>query len=365
MDTNWWTDSGKIQDTYTWNKKHETTFGYDLAKLYDNGVDADDKNERIKKQGAYLQHNWTIVPALSAQLGVRYEDVNILVTNNGQVKGRPDLVERAWDQFMPKSFLTYKMDDLATWLRDTSLSAGVSKIWRAPDFHGDYDPQGRPAGIYLEPEHGMGYDLILNRRLVKDISIKFDYSFYDIEDFMASNSSYAKFSAASAGRNRYSDYSINLDEVYRHGIDVDLGGHIIDELSFHLSYSWQKFENQGDEPAGQTELDQRASHRVCAGLRYDVLADTALLLDYTYQSDETIKISEEVSENVWDFREVQNDAYNTVDFAIQQKLPAVKGFLKDAMVTVYVKNIFDKEYFDTTGFPASDRTFGTTLTLSF
>jgi len=364
MDTDWWQEAAKIQDEYAWSDSHSTIVGYDLAKLYDNGLN-NDKTERVKKQGAYLQHTWNIVPSLSARLGVRYEDVAILVTNQGQIKGRPDLVERNWDEFMPKSFVTWKMDDLADWLHDTTLSAGISKIWRAPDFHGDYNPQGRPAGVYLEPEHGMGYDLILGRRLVKDISMKVNYSFYDIEDYIATNSEFAKNSGADAGRNRYSDYTINLEEVYRHGIDIDLGGHIVDQLSFNLSYSWQDFDNRGDEPSGQTDLDQRAAHRISAGLRYDLLANTALLLDYSYQGDETIKVSEEVAEDVWDFREVKNDAAHTVDFAVQQKIPAIRGFLQDALVTVYVKNLSDEEYFDATGFPAADRTFGTTLTLSF
>jgi iron complex outermembrane receptor protein len=364
MDTDWWTDSAKIMDDYRWNKEHATIIGYDFAKMYDNGVD-DEKTERIKKQGAFLQHTWDILPSFQAQVGARYEDVDIMVTNQGQVKGRPDLVYRSFDQIMPKAFFTWKMDEMAAWLRDTLLSAGVSRIWRAPDYHGDYNPQGKPTGIYMEPEHGMGYDLILSRRLVKDIAIKFDASFYDIEDYMAYNSSYAKYSDASAGYYRYSDYMVNLEEVYRYGLDIDLSGHITDQLSFNLSYSWQDFDNRGDEPAGETELDQRAAHRISAGLRYEILANTALQLDYTFQSDETIEVSEEVADDVWDFREVDNDAYHTVDFAVEQKLPFVKGWLKDAIVTVYVKNILDEEYFDTTGFPASGRTVGTTLTLSW
>jgi hypothetical protein len=58
------------------------------------------------------------------------------------------MVERQWDEWLPKSFLTFELDDLAAVLRDTSLSFGVSRIWRAPDYHGDYNPQGRSA------EHG-------------------------------------------------------------------------------------------------------------------------------------------------------------------------------------------------------------------
>jgi len=362
MDTDWWQESAKIQDTYDWNEKHSTIFGYDIARLFDDGLN-DEKTERIKKQGAYVQHTWKVIPSFEAQLGMRYEDVGIAVTNS-YVPGYPEVVDRDFDAFVPKSFFTWKMDELAAWLRDTSVSAGVSRIWRAPDYHGDYNPQGRPAGITLDEEHGMGYDLVFNRRLVKDIALKLNFSFYDIEDFIATNSTYAKYSDASAGSLRYSDYKINLDEVYRYGIDVDLGGHITDQLSFNLSYSWQDFDNQGDEPAGQTELDQRAAHRVVAGLQYDLLANTTLMLDYTFQSDETIEVSEEVAEDVWDFREVDNDAYHTVNFAVSQKLYFLDHWLKDPVLTAYLKNIFDEEYYDTSGFPAAGRTIGTTLSFS-
>ncbi len=130
------------------------------------------------------------------------------------------------------------------------------------------------------------------------ISIKINYSFYDIEDYIATNSGYAAYSGGGAGIMRYYDYKINLPEVYRYGIDIGLGGHLLDVLSIYLSYSWQDFENQGNQPAGETELDQRAKHRVSAGLSYQ-LFPTTLMLDYNYQSKEVIEVSEEVAEDVW------------------------------------------------------------------
>ena len=145
-----------------------------------------------------LQHQWGILSSLDLRLGLRYEDVGITVTNFGVITGREDLIDRDWDEIIPKSFLTWKMDQMASWLQDTSLSLGVSKIWRAPDYHGDYNPQGRPAGAWLEPEHGIGYDLVLNRRIWRDIGLKVNYAFYQIKDYIASNSSYAKYSGANA-----------------------------------------------------------------------------------------------------------------------------------------------------------------------
>jgi len=370
LDTTWWSEGVKLQDEIQWLPNHTTTVGFDLAYMYDNGNTLDeDKHQRINKKGGFLQHRWDIVPSLELTLGLRYEYVKIHVSNtaNGveHIAGRGQWIERDWNQFVPKSFLTYKMDELAPWLRDTSLSLGISKIWRAPDYHGDYNPQGRPAGAWLDPEHGVGYDLVFSRRLWRDISFKFNYSFYDIKDYIAGNRTYAQYTGAAAGALRYSDYKINLEEVYRHGIDVEVGGHLMDDLSFYLGYSWQDFDNRGDEPAGETELDQRAEHRVSAGLRYQLFEKTALMLDYYYQSDEVTEVSEEIAPGVWSFEEVEIDAYDTVDFGIEQILCENQGALEKAVLNLYVKNLFNKRYYDTSGYQATDRFFGASLSISF
>jgi outer membrane receptor protein involved in Fe transport len=372
MDTDWWQQGGKIQDEIKWSDNHTSTIGFDTVQLYDDGVD-NEKTERINKNGAFLQHRWAVLPSVDIRLGVRYEDVRIKVTNNGVITGREDIIERNWDEFVPKSFITWKMDQAAPWLRDTSLSLGVSKIWHAPDYHGTYNPQGRPAGAWLDPEHGMGYDLVLNRRLWRDVALKLDYSFYDIKDYIAYNSDYDKYDPRApvseqpsdiAGK-QYSDYVINLEEVHRHGIDLELGGHLTDDLSFYLTYSWQKFYNQGDEPAGETELDKQAEHRVTAGLAYALFEKTTLMLDYYYQSEEITENSEKIADDVWVFTETENPAYSVFDIGVQQLLFKSDRFPKEASLKVYAKNIFDEEYSNASGYPATDRTFGVSLSLSF
>ena len=362
--TSWRQKGGKLQDVYTWSESHESTIGFDMAKMYDG----EDLDERIRKKAVYLQHQWNITPYLGTKLGVRYEDVKIWVSNSqtSGIPNRGEWIERNWDQWVPKSYTTWKMDPMADWLRDTSLSLGISKIWHAPDYHGQYNPQGRPAGAWLEPEHGMGYDLVFNRRLWWDVALMVDYSFYQIEDYIVNNRSYAQYSGASAGELRYSDYKINLEEVYRHGIELSLGGHFFEDLSFYVSYAWQKFENQGDEPAGVTELDDEAEHRVTAGLRYQLFEKTALKLDYYYQSEETQEQSEEIGEDeygdpIYTYREVDNPAYNVFNFAVEQTLIRDQWHMKDVSLQFYIKNLFDEEYYDSRGYPATDQTFGVVL----
>jgi len=342
-ETIWWQHGGRIQDEIRFGENHVTTVGFDMAQMYDNGPG--EKKKRMDNRGGYLQHEWTIMPGLNLTAGLRYEDINVWVQNYNSttgvnyITGRENWIERNWDQFVPKSFLTYELDDISEMLRDTSLSFGVSKIWHAPDYHGVYNGQGIPSGAWLEPEHGIAYDFVFTRRLWNDVNLKMGYAFYEIKDFIASNRNYDKYAPPKSGTYpfqglEYSDYKINLEKVHRHG-------------------------------AGETELDQRAKHRVNAGLRFDLFENTLLMLDYSYQSKEVTEVSEEIAPDEWYFTEVQIDPYHIVDFGIEQTLFKNFGMMKDACLKFYIKNLFDEEYQDARGYPATDRTYGIALSFGF
>jgi iron complex outermembrane receptor protein len=370
--TTWRQHGGKIMDEITWSGDNVTTVGFDMAQLYDGDSTNDDGDKRVDKRGTFLQHRWGIIPALDLKLGLRYEDLQVHVSNNpaSQIPDKGNWIVRRWGEFIPKSFLTWKMDGLGESMRDTTLSAGVSKIWHTPDAHGDYNPQGRPTGAWLEPEHGVGYDLIFTRRLFGDVNVKVDYSFYDINDYFIGNSKYARYSGGSAGNLRYSDYMINLDEVYRYGLETEIDGKITRDLSFYLTYAWQKFENRGDEPAGKDGLDNMAENRISAGLRYKLSGKTTLMLDYLYQSKEVIENSDEITDPVthdvigYSWSEVDNPAHHVFDIGVKQNLYKGGGLLRDATMSVYVKNLFDEDYVNTSGYPATDRTCGASVSLS-
>ena len=373
-ETIWWQDGARIQDKVDFSENHATTVGYEIARLFDNGPDY--KEERVRSQGAYAQHEWTIIPRLHLTAGLRYENVKIRVQNysttGGEyITGRGQWIERAFDDLAPKSFLTYEFDDLSSVLRDTSLSVGVSRIWHAPDYHGVYNGQGIPSGAWLEPEHGIGYDVILERRLFKDMQLKLGYSFYEIKDYIASNRDYDKFDPRGGNRanvpfgQEYKDYKINLEEVHRHGVEVELGGHVLDRLSLYLTYSWQDFVNKGNEPAGEEELDQRAEHRITAGLRYNLLKNTILMLDYRYQSDEVTEVAEEVAPDIYEFTDVQIDPYHVVDIGVEQVLFDDWGPMKRGRLKFFVNNVFDEEYQEASGYPAPDQVYGAALAFGF
>jgi iron complex outermembrane receptor protein len=73
----------------------------------------------------------------------------------------------------------------------------------------------------------------------------------------------------------------------------------------------------------------------------------------------------ELPDEEWYFQQVEIDAYHTFDAGIEQILCKKKGPIEEASLNLYVKNLLNATYYDTSGFPAADRTVGATLRLSF
>ncbi|MCF7853937.1 MAG: TonB-dependent receptor [Candidatus Pacebacteria bacterium] len=364
-----------LQNEFTPVEGHTTTIGFDIYRMYDgygraaNWVAPYDDKQRVDRRAGYIQDKWRITEALTLTAGLRYENTAITVSNWSQssgamyITGRDKWIDRDWQQVIPKSFMTYDLAHLSDVLRDTSLSVGVSRIWHAPDFHGDYNPQGRPAGAWIEPEHGIGYDVVLARRLWRDIEMRLGYSFYRINDYIAYNRTYSEFTPGPGNPVppglEYSDYVVNLDEVHRHGIDLSLDGELTDKLFAYLSYSYQEFYNRGGEPAGETELDDRAKHHLTAGLRYRALPRTELMLDYRFQSEQIAHTARDIGADNWVFEDIPIAAYHLVDVAIKQDIA------NNVWLKLFCENVFDEDYENSEGYPMTDRTFGVALNANF
>lgn len=377
-ETHWKQRGGKLSNEFRLARGHTTTIGGELEQLYDGTDDPDDK--RIEILSGFAEHRWEISPRLILTGGMRYEDVTVNVSNirgdTTWITGRDQWIERSWSAWSPKSFLTYQLDDHAHWLRDTTVSAGVSRIWRAPDYHGHYNPQGRPAGAWLEPEKGVGYDAIVARRLTGDIGMQVNYSHYRIKDYIAWNRNFAVYGTGPgdlggvpAGE-EFKDYVVNLDEVVRQGVELQFDGSITNELGFMLGYAYQHFDNRGDEPAGEENLDNRPEHRVTGKLIYQLYDATRLILDYEYQHRQVSVTAEEVGrdafdEPIYEFREEAIGSFSVFDLGVEQVLFDHWRGMKQGILKVYVKNLLDKHYINSSGNPAVDRTMGAGISFRF
>ncbi len=150
-----------------------------MAAILNSFYDGEDRDKRIQILGGALQHEWTIIEPLTVTVGVRYENVEVHVSNSSSYPiegyGRMDKEETGVG-IMPKSSMTYDLNHMADFLRDTTVIFALSRIWHAPDYHGTYDPQGCRPVHGLTPSTVSVTDLILSRRHFNDLYMKVGYS---------------------------------------------------------------------------------------------------------------------------------------------------------------------------------------------
>ena len=370
--TNYVSYGALVKNEFNISDNHEITMGMDTAHLYQK------YSEKIVETWAgYIQDKWQIIPRLSWTAGLRYENIDIWWDNwwepsttypDGAFKDPSHAsthVRRNYDQLAPKSFLTYEMDDLAPWLRDTSVSLGVSKIWTPRDY---CEVCSWGSGVEIDPTHGIGYDIVFTRRLWRNISLNVDVSHYEFQDYSIwANAGTDYFKEAIWGRRM-----VELEDVHKEGVDVELNGNILDNLSFYLSYSFNEWKYKGPHNGGPEEwadqdLGDRAKHRLNAGVQYNLFENTLLLLDYKFQDKQVQQVIGMVDDDPSDLyvNEVSLDSYHVFDFAVEQQLFQDWYHLKKGTLKLYVNNLFDEAYSNSQGYPMTDRTFGATLSIKF
>lgn len=207
----------------------------------------------------------------------------------------------------------------------------------------------------------------MNRRLWGDINLKADYYHYEIDDYVV----YAKWGSAYFKKSPWGRRMVNLNEVVKDGLELQINGHLFDRLSFYVSYAYSDWDFHGPKtgPQGSAaeKLGDRARHRVNAGIGYNVFKNTCLLMDYKYQDEQIAHICEEEppESGFWHCYDNPMDSYHVVNFAIEQKLFTKHPYIKDARVKFYINNLFDEDYENMRGYPMTDRTFGGSISFRF
>lgn len=128
-ESEWASKGAKIQNDLHLTDSHLLTVGVDVV-----GLSRATSENLVETYAGFIQDRWRITPRLSFTPGLRFEKVRILWSNlRGSGYANPDIpkdsIERNYDDLMPKAFVTYELDDVAGWLRDTSVSLGLSRVW--------------------------------------------------------------------------------------------------------------------------------------------------------------------------------------------------------------------------------------------
>lgn len=108
---------------------------------------SDDHNRLRNHKSGFIEDVWQITPRLQVRAGLRYENVRLNINNYSETAGwgsrqgyqvtfdsPKKYIEKDWDKFLPKSFITYELDDLWEPLRETSISVGASKVWNVAPY---------------------------------------------------------------------------------------------------------------------------------------------------------------------------------------------------------------------------------------
>ena len=351
---------------------HTFTTGLDTANLYSEYT-----QEVVDSTAAFIQDKWDIMESLTWTAGLRYENTSIWWNNwwdpsatypDGAYKdpSRPEKeVKRDYNQVVPKSLLTWQMEQMSPSFKGLSLSLGVSKIW-SPRSYCEVCSWG--SGVEMDPAEGMGYDLIFSGKLFKNIFFNVDFSHYDFDSYpIWANAATDYFKEALWGRRM-----VSLEDVKKDGVDIEINGFLGNATEFYASYAFNEWKYEGPHNGGPEEwadadLSDRAKHRFNAGIRYRLLENTLLLLDYKYQSEQTQQVLEMIDDDPSNLyvREVSLDEYSLFDIAVEQVLFKEWRQFKKGSVKVYVNNLLDEEYSNSRGYPMTDRTFGVAMNVSF
>lgn len=370
-----------VQDEIELFAGNTLAVGFDSQDFWVDFEPYGERNHLRNNKSCFLEDTWQITPRLRLRGGLRYENVQLSINNYSEVAGwgsvqgyqvtldpPQEYLERDYDQLLPKFFMTYGLDDICAPLRDTSVSLGISRIWNVAPYC--LTCPGRMAQV--DPEHGVNLDLILNRKLWRDIHLKIDYSYYKINDYVANNWNYAKYYLGSGIRNpklpaglEGNDMYINLDEVDRYGVEVEVNGSLPGNFSFYASYAFQDLQYDGPEPAGRA-LGDVAQHRVNAGLRWLPFPKTTVMLDYKFQDKQIAHVITEQPAGSGNYvsRDNPMDAFHMFDFGVEQNLLS-NNILKDVVVGLYVNNLFDEDYEESRGYPMPGRSITGSIRLRF
>ena len=362
-DTNWSSMGAKIHNEFYLTDNHLVTIGTDGARMEDRDGDG-----IVQTVSGFIQDKWYITDRFSLTPGLRYEKIRILWSNeSGTGYANPaiphEYVERNYDDVTPKAFATYELDGVADWLRDTSVSMGLSKVW-TPRATCEVCTWG--SGVELDPTEGYGLDLIFQRRVWKDIIVMLDFSHYEFDNYPVwAPSSTDYFQNSPWGRRM-----VGLDDITKNGVEMEINGSLTEKLSMNISAAYSDYEYNG--PKGGIEemstaaLSDRAKYRINSGLTYDFTDRLWFHLDYKHQDKQEREVIEVIDEDTGEFdvRTIKIDSYGVMDVSLSYRFLEKWHRLENPVLKVFINNALDKDYVNVSGYPATERTYGASFSMS-
>ena len=335
-----------LKGATTLNAKHTLGYGAELHRLrYGYGgynvkpLGAGDiyPSQKIDETGLYVEDNWKLDNRWGAYLGLRYDHYKADKDDDRAA----NMTEENKDGLSPKFSLNLTSD------AQNSTNLSINRIWRSPSMPEYYwwamNMSGNRANA-LEPEHGMSYELSQTHKFSDKFTTRVGGFYQDISD-------YINF------RHVYPFKCYNIDNATILGLEWENSFKLDDHNSLQLNYTNLHTSKTGvrggDVNNGLTdELDYSPRHKL--GLSY--LYDSKLWhvrYDINYVSDQQESDA------------MTGGAVRHIGGYAVHNLAVTRTLNKNADLSLFLDNIFAKEYVEQYGYPMAGRLFSAAVTFKF
>lgn len=283
-----------------------------------------------------LEDTITITKRLYAILGISYDRQWVVEAENYANRTMYSLPEGNTDAWNPQGALFYSLTDTG------KINFSVSEKTRFPTMKDKYSYRWNSAipNPDLKPERARNYELGYQDILFKRVALKTALFYRDIKDFILQ----ATVPDPSNPR-RTTLQNQNVGHVEQYGFEIDLTASLLTNLDAGVNYTYLDNNNR----SSSDKLTDVPEHKLFVYAKYTPIKVLSFLADLEtdsqrYSSSNGVRIAK---------------AFTIIN------AKATYEIIKGLQIEAGVRNLLDKNYALSEGFPMAGRTFFSNLTYRF
>lgn len=295
-------------------------------------------SQKIDLWGTYVDDSWKLDDRWSAYLGLRYDHLSASRDDSRAIAMR----DYDADSLSPKLSLSFHNN--AT----TNTFISVNRLWRAPSMAEYYwwsqnYNAGTKAGAanpgyqqQIKPEKGISYETGVEQQVSDKYNTKVTLFYQDIDDYINFQHDYPFF-------------CYNIDKAKIWGAEWENVFKLDERNKLILNYTNQHTAKEGASRTddGMTDaLDYRPLHKASLAYQYDAKP---------WQVRYSVNF-------IGEQKALYNNTVNTIGSYTIHNLAVVRELDKTRSISLYVDNIFDKQYVEQIGYPMPGRSYYVNLT---
>jgi len=304
---------------------------YDIRPA--GGTDQIYPSQKIDLWGTYVDDSWKLAERWSAYLGLRYDHFSATRDDSRATTMR----DYDTDSLSPKLSLSFRNN--AT----TNTFVSVNRLWRAPSmaeyywWSQNYNSKMKAGSTnpgyqqQVKPEKGYSYETGFEQKVSDKYNTKVTLFYQDISDYINFQHAFPYF-------------CYNVDKVKVWGAEWENVFKMDESNSLILNYTNQHTKKVGATrtDAGMTDaLDYRPLHKASLAYQYDAKP---------WQVRYSINF-------IGDQKALYNNTVNSIGSYTIHNLAVVRELDKTKSISLYVDNIFDKQYVEEIGYPMPGRSY--------